>query len=113
MQEQIDKSVVDPIPDEEAFRRALAQLEAFGKQIFQVAVRQKDLLINEKEQNGRETLLLRKRLDERENELEVLRKISWTLTWSFPKRAAASLAEARNNAAQGTARRLPRRRPPR
>ncbi|WP_303296544.1 hypothetical protein [Pyramidobacter piscolens] len=74
MQEQIDKSAVDPIPDEEAFRRALAQLEAFGKQIFQVAVRQKDLLINEKEQNGRETLLLRKRLDERENELEVLRK---------------------------------------
>ena len=93
MQEQIDKSAVDPIPDEETFRRALAQLEAFGKQIFQIAVRQKDLLINEQEQSGRERFLLRKRLDERENELEALRKnlMNAQMELSEARRSEASL----------------------
>lgn len=93
MQEQIDKSAVDSIPDEETFRRALAQLEAFGKQIFQVAVRQKDLLINEQEQSGRERFLLRKRIDERENELEALRKnlMNAQMELSEARRSEASL----------------------
>ncbi|OON88832.1 hypothetical protein [Pyramidobacter sp. C12-8] len=93
MQEQIDTSAVDPIPDEEAFRRALAQIETFGKQIFRTAERQKDLLLNEKEQNARETIVLRKRLDERENELETLRKnlMDAQMELSEARRSEASL----------------------
>ena len=93
MQEQIDTSAVDPIPDEEAFRRALAQIETFGKQLFQTAERQKDLLINEKEQSARETTVLRKQLDERKNELEAIRKnlIDTQMELSEARRGEASL----------------------
>lgn len=76
MQENTDKSFIDSIPDEEPFHQAITQIEAFGKRIFQIAERQRDSLLSEKERHARETLLLHKRLDERENELEALRKTS-------------------------------------
>ena len=74
MQDPIIKQETDPIPDEDAFRQALLQIERFGKQTHDIACRQRELLSIEKERNAKEAAVLRKRIEEKEHELEELRK---------------------------------------
>ncbi len=62
------------IPDEELFHRALAQINSFGQQAFQLACRQRDLIQTERARSQRENDALRKRIAEKDSELETLRK---------------------------------------
>ncbi|MGI6076047.1 MAG: hypothetical protein ACOYD9_06760 [Pyramidobacter sp.] len=65
---------IEPILDEQPFREALSQISSFGKNLLQIANRQRDLLISERERNSRDMALLRKKIGEKEEELENLRK---------------------------------------
>lgn len=65
---------IEPILDEQPFREALSQIGSFGKNLLQIAGRQRDLLISERERSSRDMALLRKKVGEKEEELESLRK---------------------------------------
>lgn len=74
MQDQKKTQELDLIPDEESFHRALAQIEAFGRQTFEIANHQQDLIQTLKERNVRDVTELRKRIDEKNSEIDQLRK---------------------------------------
>ena len=74
MQDPNTRQELDPIPDDEAFRKALLAIERFGEQTHELACRQKELLAIEKDRAVKEADVLRKRAEEKDRELEELRK---------------------------------------
>ena len=74
MQDPNTRQELDPIPDDEAFRKALLTIERFGTQAHDLARRQKELLSIEKDRAAKEADVLRKRAEEKDRELEALRK---------------------------------------
>ena len=89
MQDPDIRQELDPIPDEETFRKALLAIERFGAQTHEIARRQQELLAIEKDRAAKEADVLRKRAEEKDRQLEALRK---TLI-----DAQMELSEARRN----------------
>ena len=74
MQDPDIRQELDPIPDEETFRKALLAIERFGAQTHEIARRQQELLAIEKDRAAKEADVLRKRAEEKDRQLEALRK---------------------------------------
>ncbi len=89
MQDSNTRQELDPIPDDEAFRKALLTVERFGVQLHEIARRQKELLAIEKDRAAKEADVLRTRAEEKDRALEAMRK---TLI-----DAQMELSEARRN----------------
>ena len=74
MQDSNTRQELDPIPDDEAFRKALLTVERFGVQLHEIARRQKELLAIEKDRAAKEADVLRTRAEEKDRALEAMRK---------------------------------------
>ncbi len=73
-QNPTDNREFDTLPDEEQFHRALSQVTSFGQQTFQVAIRLRDIINAERERSANENETLKKRIEEKDAEIESIRK---------------------------------------